>query len=100
MYIHPSKRFTYNNVDNIEELAVDETTPEDLIIRFEEENSVDKIDRQELIDKVLDLGVLDELDIEVLMEFTTRQEAAKQLDVSYDTYRKRLQRKLEKLQNL
>lgn len=90
-----NKHKTYN-VDNIERIAIDRNDPEVLLIRSECPRQP-SIDRDALIDDILNEGILDELDVEVLMGFTTRKEAAASLNILYDTYKKRLLRKISKL---
>ena len=53
-----------------------------------------------LYEKVLDSHLLDPIDIEVLAGEMTRALAARELGISYDTYRRRLHRKLYKLRRI
>lgn len=52
-----------------------------------------------LYNTILSYDILDETDIAVLRKEITRREAADQLGIEYDTYKKRLQRKLDKIRD-
>lgn len=100
MYIHRSKKDTWNNINNIEEIAVNHTTPEDIIIEAQEQNDTPDEARGRILNELEETGILTLLDIEVLMGWTSRAQAADKLNIKYEAYKKRLQRKIQDLRKI
>ena len=94
MYKYPSKRNTLNNIKNIEDLSLYNKTPEDIMEAVEDDMLF-----EELLTDIIKIGNLTQIDIEVLGGLKTRKEAAEELGIKYDTYQKRLRRKVNKIKN-
>lgn len=63
----------------------------------QEQNTPSDEARSLILDELEATGILTLLDIEVLMGWQSRAQAAKQLNISYTAYKLRLQRKVAKL---
>jgi len=92
MYKHPSKRNTLNNISNIEDLALNVQTPMDIMEAVEDDKKFEL-----LLEDIIKLGDLNKIDILVLGGLKSRKQAAKELNVKYGTYTKKLWRKVQRI---
>jgi len=93
-----TERNTFN-VINIELIAIDYLDPEVLLIRKQCGVRTSKRNNG-LVRELKSYNILDKVDISVLIGEITRKEASEILSVSYDTYQKRLYRKVNKIREL